>query len=333
MVSGKMIGLTPKITTVLPRILAGVLATREPQKYLDQRTTGMAESQVNFTNEVLLSTPIRVPAMREQRRIAEILDTVDDAIHSTDRLIRKLELTKQGLLDDLLTRGLDERGELRDPDRHPGQFIRTAIGPLPAAWELLPVHRHFDAKLGKMLSPASKTGRQMFPYLANRNVQWDRLDLSDLDEMEFSGQEREKYQLEFGDVLVCEGGEVGRTAVWRNAMPNCYFQKAVHRLRSRGEILPEYFSAYMRFAASTGRFSHLSSQTSIAHLTAEKLAQLLVPTPSVGEQRSIVGLLMAASEQSAGCSAERDKLRVLKAGLMDDLLTGRVHVSSAEHAA
>ena len=126
MVSGKMIGLTPNTADVVPRVLAGVLATREPQKYLDRRTTGMAESQVNFANETLLSAPIRIPPIPEQRRIAEILDAVDDAIRSTEQLIAKLEQVKQGLLHDLLTRGIDDNGKLRDPAVRPDLFVRLS---------------------------------------------------------------------------------------------------------------------------------------------------------------------------------------------------------------
>jgi type I restriction enzyme S subunit len=102
MVSGKMVGLTPNEGLVLPQVLAGSLSSRVPQKYLDERTTGMAESQVNFTNDVLLSTPIAVPPMTEQRRIAKVLDTTDEAIRSTERIIAKLEKAKQGTVYDLL---------------------------------------------------------------------------------------------------------------------------------------------------------------------------------------------------------------------------------------
>ena len=98
------------------------------QEYLDQRTTAMAESQVNFANSTLLSSPLCVPSLPEQRRIAEILDTLDEAIRRTEQIIAKLKQIKQGLLHDLLTRGIDENGELRDPERHPEQFKDSPLG-------------------------------------------------------------------------------------------------------------------------------------------------------------------------------------------------------------
>ena len=96
----------------------------------------MAESQVNFANETLLSAPIRIPPIPEQRRIAEILVTLDNAIRSTEGLIAKLEQIKQGLLHDLLTRGVDDNGQLRDPRVIPSSSSTTPIGLIPRAWSL-----------------------------------------------------------------------------------------------------------------------------------------------------------------------------------------------------
>ncbi|WP_190324609.1 restriction endonuclease subunit S, partial [Pseudomonas profundi] len=86
-VSGKMIGLRPKTEVVDARFLAGFLGTKEPQKYIHDRTTGMAESQVNFANEVLLDAPLRLPPVHEQHLIARVLDTLDTAIRETEALI------------------------------------------------------------------------------------------------------------------------------------------------------------------------------------------------------------------------------------------------------
>lgn len=76
--------------------------------------------------------------------------------------------------------------------------------------------------------------------MANRNVLWDSVELSDLETMSFSDTDRQRLELKFGDLLICEGGAVGRTAMWRGEMQNCYFQKAIHRLRAKKYILPEF---------------------------------------------------------------------------------------------
>ena len=80
-----------------------------------------------------------LPPLPEQRRIAEILDTLDEAIRKTEQVIAKLQQMKQGLLHDILTRGIDDNGELRDPDRHPEQFKDSPLGRIPRGWEVRPL--------------------------------------------------------------------------------------------------------------------------------------------------------------------------------------------------
>jgi type I restriction enzyme, S subunit len=139
MVSGKMIGLRPRQELVLPRILAAALSLRDPQVFLDHRSTGMAESQVNFNNDVLHTASIVLPTMPEQIAIVDILGTVDKAIRQNEAVIDKLRQVKAGMLHDLLTRGLDENGELRDPIRHPDQFKDSIFGKIPLTWNICPL--------------------------------------------------------------------------------------------------------------------------------------------------------------------------------------------------
>jgi type I restriction enzyme S subunit len=96
----------------------------------------MAESQVNFANKVLLETKVRIPGISEQSRIAAVLDTVDEAIAKMEALIAKLKQVRAGLLHDLLTRGLDKHGQLRDPTAHPEQFQDSPLGRIPLEWEV-----------------------------------------------------------------------------------------------------------------------------------------------------------------------------------------------------
>lgn len=163
---------------------------------------------------------------------------------------------------------------------------------LPAHWTTVTVGDVFTVQLGKMLSEKAKAGTAPYPYLGNKHVQWGQFDLSDLPTMDFSTAEREKFSLRDGDLLVCEGGEVGRAAIWRGQARNCYYQKALHRLRPKsGSILPEYMYRFLQVAASRDMFSGLTSQTSIAHLTKEKLEILELPLPPLPEQKRIAAIL------------------------------------------
>jgi type I restriction enzyme S subunit len=178
-----------------------------------------------------------------------------------------------------------------------------------------------------MLSPKAKGGGESRPYVGNRHVLWERVDLSDLEFMDFSPDERAKFALLKGDLLVCEGGEVGRTALWCGELSECYFQKAIHRLRPRDDrIVPEYMLAFMKRAAELGSFVNLTSQTSIAHLTQEKLAILRVARPPRDEQLRMIDSWTSMQADQDADQLLLAKLHLLKSGLMTDLLTGRVRV-------
>lgn len=195
---------------------------------------------------------------------------------------------------------------------------------LPDGWKSLSVGELFDVQLGKMLNEKAKMGASQQPYLTNFNVQWSRFVLDTLNTMHFSDREKEKFALKFGDLIVCEGGEVGRCAIWRDAVDPCYYQKALHRLRPRSnDIVPEYMLAYMRFTAGTKRLSDLTSQSSIAHLTQERFLELDVLTPPLPEQRKIADILCTwdkALEKLDALIAAKERR---KKGLMLQLLTGK----------
>lgn len=161
----------------------------------------------------------------------------------------------------------------------------------PSTWQRKKIGELFDAQLGKMLNEKAKKG-QLLPYLANFNVRWGSFDLSRLNEMSFSESERKKFSLKPGDLLMCEGGEIGRCAVWKQANKSLYYQKALHRLRPlTTEISSEFVYCYMQHIATQGVLPKLVGETSIAHLTREKLICLLIPVPSRNEQEQIVALL------------------------------------------
>lgn len=158
-------------------------------------------------------------------------------------------------------------------------------------WTTNPLGELFEVQLGKMLSKKAKQGVNPKPYLANFNVQWNTLDLSEVKEMDFNEREMDKFQLKCGDILVCEGGEIGRSAIWNGELEECYYQKALHRLRPLmpDVVVPEFLVLYMEYKFKFSQdFKSQSMATTIAHIPREKLIKLPVSYPDVCQQKQIV---------------------------------------------
>lgn len=304
------------------------LMTDKVRRFMKENSSGSTVLHLNTSK--VYDLEINIPTSKtEQKRIAQILSTADEAIEQTQRLIDKYNRIKRGLMQDLLTRGIDENGNIRNKQTH--KFtVKNGIE-VPDAWEVDCVGNLFEMILGKMLNKTARAGENQFPYLANRNVLWGKIDFSNLETMRFNDFEREKLKLETGDLLVCEGGAIGRTAIWKNEFQDCYFQKAIHRLRpKKNKILPEFMLEYMMFADLKGYFADLSSQTSIAHLTQEKLALLNIPLPCLAEQKKIVNLIEQNNRMILIEENKLTKLQAIKKGLMQDLLSGKKRVKCEE---
>ena len=132
---------------------------------------------------------------------------------------------------------------------------------VPEGWTKQTVGTLFDVQLGKMLNKAAKERSPQEPYLTNFNVRWGTFDTSKFNSMFFSDKDKEKFSLRVGDLLVCEGGEVGRCAIWEEEITPCYYQKALHRLRPKGSVIPQYFQLYMEHIAGTKKLENFTSRT------------------------------------------------------------------------
>lgn len=157
---------------------------------------------------------------------------------------------------------------------------------LPEGWEWKKLGDIADCRLGKMLDKEKNVGESR-PYLRNINVQWGSFDLDDIKEMRITDAEIERYEVRSGDLMVCEGGEPGRCAVWRDDR-TMFFQKALHRVRPGEAVAADYLHNYLRFAALSGRLAPLFTGTTIKHLPGVKLAEVAIAVPPLEEQRQIV---------------------------------------------
>ncbi len=183
------------------------------------------------------------------------------------------------------------------------------LGEVPAHWEIAPVYARFGVALGKMLDEKRVSGESPGRYLRNVDVQWDSVNSKDLPIMDFLPQERNRYRLIPGDLLVCEGGEVGRTATWQGEIEECFFQKAIHRVRPlSNRDFPRFFYFVMRFLAANGVFVAGSNPNTINHLTAVQLRHFRSLFPPCFEQRAISTFLDRETTKIDALVAKKERL-------------------------
>lgn len=160
------------------------------------------------------------------------------------------------------------------------------------SWQIRPLSEIADFVLGKMLDQAKNRGEPL-PYLANVNVRWGDFDLSDLREMRFEPHEVERYGLKPGDIVMCEGGEPGRCALWKGQRESMMIQKALHRIRPRANLDSTFlYYAFLNIGKQNGFAPYFTGAT-IKHLPREQLARVPIRFPEWSEQKAIAVVLSA----------------------------------------
>lgn len=162
---------------------------------------------------------------------------------------------------------------------------------VPPHWRVMPLGEVAETALGKMLDRGRPRGVTQVPYLRNVNVQWGRVDTTDLLTMEISEDERERFGVRAGDLLVCEGGEIGRAAIWPGSDDYIAYQKALHRVRPGPDLYPRFLLHLLTHLTTTGALDGLATGSTIRHLPQQQLRRLPVVLPPVDEQQRIVEIL------------------------------------------
>jgi type I restriction enzyme S subunit len=213
--------------------------------------------------------PATLPDLRVQTAIADTLSAYDDLIENNRRRIELLEKAARLLYQEWFVR-------LRFPGHEHTRIVRG----LPEGWTRRPLEEIAEFRLGKMLDQEKNRG-DLMPYLANVNVRWGEFDLRELREMRFEQDELETFGLKLGDIVMCEGGEPGRCAIWKEQMPGMMIQKAIHRIRCRENMDHVYLYHNLRHQGQSGHLATLFTGATIKHLPREKLARVTVLVPSV----------------------------------------------------
>jgi type I restriction enzyme S subunit len=164
-----------------------------------------------------------------------------------------------------------------------------------AKWNQSPLGIVADLCLGKMLDQDKNRGEPL-PYLANVNVRWGEFMLDNLRTMRFEPHERDRFGLKFGDIVMCEGGEPGRCAIWREQIPGMMIQKALHRIRPHDALDYRFLFYNLLHIGTAKKFDQYFTGATIKHLPGEKLAKVEVDIPPLAIQRRIAGILSAYDE-------------------------------------
>ena len=282
---------------ILPEYLFWFTKTQAFYEFL--RVVAISSTIENVNGEKYASAPLPRPLLTEQHGIVRLLDHANRRtqryIRAKQKLIALLEEQKQAIIHQAVTGQIDVRTGKPYPIY---KVCRVEwLGSVPAHWAVSRLRHRYAQCLGKMLDTKRITGEALIPYLRNSDVQWGQINTEDLPTMDILADEYGRYTVQEGDLLVCEGGDVGRCAIWSGGIEPCGFQKALHRLRPRSadRDATRFLWYVFRVAALAQAFSD-GQKSTIAHLTGDKLRAHRFVFPPVEEQRRIVDYLDNATE-------------------------------------
>ena len=292
---------------------------------LRSKEVGSSYPAVNESDVRRLS--IFMPEPSQRKAIGKVLDTIDETIAQTEAVITKLKQVRAGMLHDLLSYGLDEHGQLRDPVAHPEEFKDSPLGRIPRAWDSGPLSQFV---LSAEYGISTSLGDKGYPVLRMNNLSEGEAELSDL---KYSAAPvPEGLWLRPGDVLFNRTNSwehVGRTGIWRGQIERATFASYLVRLNPNPDrLISELLNLWLNWPVTQiaiRRFATPAVQQ--VNINPTNLRQVRAAFPiSINEQTEIVERINRQDMTIRSARAEHIKLMHLKSGLQDDLLTGRVRV-------
>ena len=270
--------------------------------------------------------------LETQKAIADFLDRetarIDQLIEKKERQVALLKEKETAQVTTAVTKGVDRKAGMAETNV-------GWLGSVPSHWAVCKLGLRYSIKLGKMLDQARQTGQHLRPYLRVYDVQWGTINVNDLPQMDFTPSDRARFRLLPGDLLVNEGGSyVGRSAIWEGQIEECYYQKALHRLRPHDAARDSsrFFIHVMTAATRLGVFIAGGNQTTIDHLTAEAFGKYLFAFPPIDEQLAITAHLDDRQNEirKATVSIEQSisGLHELRSALVTAAVTGQIDVTT-----
>ena len=282
---------------LLPSFLPFLMQADSFNEFSVRKSKGSVNPYINFSD--LAEFEFALPPLEEQRRILDFLLAIEESLES---LGNAMEAGKK-LFESALFEAFENLSSAK----------------------IKKVKECYDIQLGKMSSQKARLGQNQKVYIKNNNVLWGGFDFSELPQMSFDEREVEKYSLRYGDLLVCEGGEIGRAAIWKGAVPGMLYQKALHRLRPKTEDdVPDFMFHYLRYCAKKGILEGVATGTTIRHLPVEQLSELQLPFPFRQDQQRIAQAMTAITDGIARIGERLEVVKKVKAKALSEAIAGEV---------
>lgn len=306
LISGQLLRVRLSANAIERQYLFRALTGRYAQDHIAGASVGTTRTSIN--TQILESLDLLVPDdKREQIKIAEVLSTVDRAIDQTEVLMAKQQRIKTGLMRDLLTRGIDEHGNLRSEQTH--EFKHSPLGRIPVEWDVATVDQVARITTGdKDTQDADPTAEYPF-FVRSRTI--ERISSYSFD----------------GEAVLTAGDGVGTGKVFHYFNGRFDFHQRVYCVHSFAEDMLGYFFFCHFQTHFMERVAQFSAKGSVDSVRRHMIAKMLVPKPSLDEQARIAIIMRSLEKSSHDHTLALQKLRHLKVALMADLLTGERRVT------
>ena len=308
-----------------------ILLSQPSQNQIDAQISGSA--QPGLKSDFLRGVFAKIPdALSEQTKIAEILSTVDQAIEQTEALIAKQQRIKTGLMQDLLTRGIDEDGNLRSEDTH--EFKDSPLGRIPVEWE----SEYFQSCISGspkngIYKPSSAYGEQGTPIIRIDGFNHgDRIRAESYKKIKLSKSEIDQFSLRDGEILINRVNSIqylGKTALVEYLPEATVFESNMMRLTiDHQQMLPDFALLILTSPLALGHFlRNAKLAVAQASINQQDVNSLRIQRPPLEEQRAICERIASIDGSIRNTLSGLEKLHRVKTALMQDLLTGKVSVT------
>ena len=270
-----------RIVLKLEGLLPQIDKYSKVQNQLDELNTTIKESLKKSILQEAIQGKL-VPQIAEEGTAQELLEQIKA---EKQNLVKEGKLKKSALNDSIIFRGADNR-YYEKIGKKCVDITEEIPFEIPASWAWCHLNDIAESDLGKTMNKGQNSG-ELVPYLCSINVYWNKIDLSKIKQAQFTEIELAKYLLQKNDLLICEGGDIGRAAIW-DINETIYYQNALHRVRFYGKIFPKFFLYILSLYKALGLLDKKSKGMTIKHFTKSALNSIVIPLPPLLEQKRII---------------------------------------------